>query len=165
MNAPPVISVGWLVIPLLLAVIAYDMRFMRIPNWLVTLFVIVAICSLPFSVSWIELKWRLIAGAGVFLVSLLIFAQRLIGGGDVKLLTALTLLIPVCALQLFGMILSLSIFASVLALFITRRAMLGRPTRWLAISDRSGFPMGLAIGVAGIIFWLFGPNLMRMITG
>ncbi len=165
MNSLPVISVGWLVFPLLMAVIAYDMRFMRIPNWLVALFVIVALVSLPFSVSRIELMWRLVAGAGVFLVSLLMFARRLIGGGDVKLLAVLTLLIPVSALPLLGMILSLSIFASVLALFLIRRAMLGRPTRWLAISDRSGFPMGLAIGVAGIIFWLFGPNLMRMIAG
>ncbi|MHA6325839.1 A24 family peptidase [Roseivivax sp. CAU 1753] len=165
MTGLPAISVAWLVVPLLVAVILYDMRFMRIPNWLVTLFVIVALVSLPGSVGWSELAWRLVAAVAVFAASLLLFARRLMGGGDVKLMTALTLLIPVDALALFAVILSLSIFASVAALYLTRRGAGTRPTRWRAISDRTGFPLGLAIGLAGIVFVLFGPALMRMIAG
>ncbi|WP_417208469.1 A24 family peptidase [Antarctobacter sp.] len=159
------VSVGWLVVPLLLAVIAYDMRFMRIPNWLVTLFVIVAVVSLAFSVTWVELLHRLFAATAVFLVSLLLFAARLMGGGDVKLLTVLTLMIPVSALSLFGVIFSLSIFASVATLYVMRTVNSGARTRWKAISDRRGFPLGLAIGIAGIVFALFGPTLDHFLSG
>ncbi len=165
MSVPFEVSVAWLILPLLMAVILYDLRFMRIPNWVTTLFAIVALASLPFSVTSTELLWRLAAATVVFLVSLLLFARRLMGGGDVKLLTILPLLIPAAALPLFGIILSVSIFGSVAALYTARRTMQGRSTRWLAISDRTGFPLGLGIGLAGIVFVLFGPSLMQMIEG
>lgn len=160
MSALHTISINWLTVPLFLAVILYDMRFMRIPNWLVALFVIVAVVSLPFSTGWIDLLWRLVASATTFLVCLLLFARRLMGGGDVKLLTVLALLIPVSALPLFGVILSLSIFVSVAAIYTARRLTQGKPTRWRAISDRKGFPLGLGIGSAGIVFVLIGPMLL-----
>lgn len=163
MNVLATISVGWIVVPLLIAVILYDMRFMRIPNTLVVLFAIVALVSLPFSATWAEVLWRICAALAVFIASMMLFMTRLMGGGDVKLLTAFTLLIPISALPLFGVILSLSIFTSVAALYTIRRVTLGYPTRWLAISDRSGFPLGLGIGIAGIFFILFGPVLMRTI--
>ncbi|WP_370399727.1 A24 family peptidase [Sulfitobacter sp. JB4-11] len=155
------IPVAWIVVPLLLAVILYDLRFMRIPNALVVLFGAVALASVPFQIGLEELLWRLGIAAVVFCGGLILYARRMMGAGDVKLLSTLMLLIPVEGVQAFSMMLSLSILVGVGTWMLVRQIRAGRPTRWRSLQKQGRFPLGLSIGSAGLVFVLFGPEALR----
>ena len=153
------IPVIWLMIPLFLAVMLFDLRQMRIPNALVLLVLVIAAVSLPLSVSLTEFGWRLLAAGIVLILGVSLFALRLMGGGDVKFLGALTLMIPTDQLAIFALLLSAAIFAGVAALYLARRAVSGSATRWRSLEDHSRYPLGLSIGLAGIGFALVAPIL------
>ncbi|MDD9719730.1 prepilin peptidase [Sulfitobacter sp. PR48] len=153
------IPVAWLVAPLLIAVILYDLRLMRIPNVLVGLFLIVALVSLPLTEPLSEILWRLLAALAVFGAGLALFAARLMGGGDVKLMAALTLLIPTAALPVFGLLFSVGIVLGVLGLMVMRRLADRNQTRWHSLREHGRFPLGLSIGMAGLVFATFGEKL------
>ncbi|PWC43075.1 prepilin peptidase [Azospirillum sp. TSO22-1] len=81
---------GWYVVPVALAM-GWDAVSYRIPNWTVLLLLAgfpVAGLLAPGGVPWL---WHLAAAALVFAVGLGLFALRLAGGGDVKLLTTVAL--------------------------------------------------------------------------
>jgi prepilin peptidase CpaA len=157
------LPVSWLMVPLFVAVIVYDLRFMRIPNRLVLLVCVIIAVSLPFSVPLAEIGWRLVAAAVVFVLAVTLFALRLMGGGDVKLLTALTLLIPTQSLAVFALLLSVGIFVGIAGLYLLRRATRGLSTNWRSLQDHSRYPLGLSIGLSGLAFAMFGANLTAMI--
>ncbi len=159
MIAPFQISAAWLLAPLLVAVILYDLRFMRIPNVLVKLVLIVAVVSLIPALEVPELIWRTVAAAVVFAVTLTLFALRLMGGGDVKLLAVLTLFIPTGALAHFALIFSVGIFAGVAILKALRVGLRHRETNWRSLQDHTRFPLGLSIGMSGLAFIVLGPLL------
>ncbi|SFE10992.1 prepilin peptidase CpaA [Sulfitobacter brevis] len=161
MNGPVDLQlpVSWIIAPLLVCVILYDMRFMRIPNRLVLVILVVAVGSLAFSVSLEQIVWRAAAAAVVFVFGLTLFALRLMGGGDVKLLAVLTLLIPTDALAVFALVLSVGIVAGVVLLMVLRAALKNRETGWRGIEDHSRFPLGLSIGLSGLAFLALAPSL------
>jgi prepilin peptidase CpaA len=85
-----------------------DVRERRIPNWmtggvaaLYPLYVLVS----PTPIAW--LPALAVAGA-VFLAGFVLFARQLIGGGDVKLIAALTLWTGLDHLVLFALVTSLA---------------------------------------------------------
>ncbi len=81
---------GWYVVPVALAM-GWDAVSYRIPNWTVLLLLAgfpVAGLLVPGGVPWL---WHLAAAAIVFAAGLGLFALRLAGGGDIKLLTAVAL--------------------------------------------------------------------------
>lgn len=153
------LPVGWLLAPLLVAVILYDLRFLRIPNLLVLLFAVVALVSVPLSVPLDEVLWRLLAAVLVLLAGFALFALRLMGAGDVKLMAVLMLLVPVSGWAIFALLFSLSIFLGTALLMGLRRATATRQTRWLSLQDHSRFPLGLSIGIAGLAFLALAPHL------
>ena len=112
----------FIVVPLLLAVILYDLRFMRIPNKLVVLFAVVALVMAPFQIGVEEILWRFGIAGIVFLGGLIFYARGMMGAGDVKLLAVLMLLIPVEGLSAFTMLLSLSMLLGVAVLMSARSA-------------------------------------------
>lgn len=153
------VPVGWLVAPLMLAVILCDLRLMRIPNRLVGLVLVVAIVSLAMTEPLTEVLWRFCAALVVFAAGLALFAARLMGGGDVKLMAALTLLIPTAALPVFGLLFSACIVLGVILLVALRAMSDAQSTRWLSLRDRRRFPLGLSIGMAGLTFVALGERL------
>ncbi len=76
---------------LLTLAVAEDVRARRIPNWLtgglVALYLIFVLAS-PAPVAW---PAALALAGAVFLVGWLLFARQMLGGGDVKLITAVSL--------------------------------------------------------------------------
>lgn len=155
------IPVAWLVGPLLMAVILYDLRLMRIPNVLVGLFLIVAVVSLPLTEPLSEILWRVLAALVVFGAGLALFAARLMGGGDVKLMAVLVLFIPTAALPVFGLLFSVGIVLGVLGMVVLRRMADKSRTRWHSLRENGKFPLGLSIGMAGLAFVTFGDTLGR----
>ncbi|QFT58095.1 Type IV leader peptidase family protein [Sulfitobacter sp. THAF37] len=155
------VPVAWLVMPLLVAVILYDLRLMRIPNVLVGLFLVVAGVTLALTEPLPEILWRMLAASVVFAAGLALFAARLMGGGDVKLMAALTLLIPTSTLPVFGLLFSVGIVLGVVMLMVLRALTDRTRTRWRSLRDHSRYPLGLSIGMAGLAFVAFGESIAQ----
>ncbi|MBF9043540.1 hypothetical protein HKCCE4037_09385 [Rhodobacterales bacterium HKCCE4037] len=145
-----VIANQWLLVPLLGAVIYFDLRLMRLPNLLSWLFVLVFLVSLPWAADWRDAGFQVLAAAIVFAIGLAANAAKLVGGGDVKVLAALVLNIPTGALLLFFGLLCGALFFGILVLELVRRRV-SPPTGWRALDEKKGrFPVGLSIGLAGL---------------
>lgn len=103
----------WIWLPLagLLALLALaaliDLRERRIPNWLTG--GVAALYPLYVLVSPIPVAWpgALAVASAVFLFGLVLFARQIIGGGDVKLIAAITLWAGLDQLALFALVTSL----------------------------------------------------------
>jgi Flp pilus assembly protein protease CpaA len=101
----------WLPLAGLLALLALaaliDIRERRIPNWLTggvaALYPLYVLAS-PTPIAWLG---GLAVAAAVFLFGFVLFARQLIGGGDVKLIAALTLWTGLDHLALFALVTSL----------------------------------------------------------
>ena len=104
-----------LIWPLLAALVALlalaaliDVRERRIPNWLTggiaALYPLYVLAS-PMPIAW--LSALAVAGA-VFVFGLVLFARQLIGGGDVKLIAAMSLWTGLDNLMLFALVTSLA---------------------------------------------------------
>ena len=131
---------------------------MRIPNKLVLLFGVVALVALPFQIPLEEALWRSGIAAAVFVGGLVLYARRMMGAGDVKLLAVLMVLIPVADVRSFTLLLSLCILSGVGAWVITRKLRGNAPTRWRSLQPQGRFPLGLSIGMAGLVYMLAGPE-------
>lgn len=142
--------VGALAIALLTAAFT-DIRRRQIDNWLnagIALAAPLYWWAQGLSL-WPGIAMQVGLAVATFVVLAVLFALKAMGGGDVKLLTALALWLPA---QLFlQMLLVMSIAGGVLTLvlgawYITRRQ-----------RDRIKIPYGVAIAGAGL--WALGPQL------
>ena len=78
-----------------------DLREYRIPNQLTFVLVGLFLVHTILSGRWLSIYWNLGAALGVFLVALYFYSKRMMGGGDVKILTVAFLWVGIdCALPL-----------------------------------------------------------------
>lgn len=147
----------------LLAVVSYDATRFIIPNWLNLAFIAFYPIFLLVTPEHIEWWWSL-AVMGIFLaVGLLIFAANIMGGGDVKLLVALSLWIGWNGEALFAFGLWTALSGGILAVFLLLvrflvRAVSKGSKRVIPVPQifRKGEPLpyGLAIAYAfGYLLW------------
>ena len=146
---------------LLLTAAASDIWRYRIPNYLVLGIVgAFGVYSLA-AVNWPQLGWSLLAGLSVMIVGTVLFALRMFGGGDVKLLGAMALWTGFADLQRFLLIMGVA--GGMLALVWLARRLFQRRARAQtvpasetatapAIAKR--IPYGVAIAIAGFDFFL-----------
>jgi prepilin peptidase CpaA len=136
--------------PILVAVAIKDLSELRIPNALVlfTMMIFAVTCWwLPLA----ELADRFLAAAITFGLLLLLFAGRLVGGGDVKMLPALVLFVPPSHWTEFGALLSAALVVGVIGIGVARAAISGGgPSGWLALDRPRTFPMGVSIALSGL---------------
>ncbi len=137
-----------------------DMLSMTIPNrvsivLLLTFAVVAPLVGLPAS----QIAWHIAAGGIVFLACFACFALGAMGGGDAKLLTAASIW--------FGMNIQLFEFLTYVALLgglLTIVLISVRNDRWAFVfghfpflrhltDPKQGVPYGVAIGVAGLVFY------------
>lgn len=86
----------------MLTVMYFDATRFIIPNWLVGALLLVypiAVFLAPVAVDW---KMDLLGMLGAFVLGYVIFALRIMGGGDVKLIIVLSLWVGVHKLAIFG---------------------------------------------------------------
>ncbi len=137
--------------PLLILAAYYDLRFLRIPDLisvaLITIFVFSALFYTPD-----DLMTRLLAAAVVFGIGFLAFSLRLVGGGDVKLLSALMLFIPTNGIILFANLFSVSLLIGVASIIALRRKRCASCAGWKSLSKPKAFPMGISIALAGLTY-------------
>ncbi|KAB2883633.1 MAG: hypothetical protein F9K34_11265 [Albidovulum sp.] len=126
-----------------------DLRRMRIPNAVsiiaVAVFVATAVVAPPE-----DLGLRVAAAAAVFALGFVTYLFGLFGGGDVKMLSALVLFVPVPTLALFAYVFSAAMLAGMAAILLLRRLPAAQRLGWKSISGSTGFPMGLSIAMAGL---------------
>ena len=95
------IALAVYVLPLVMAGLS-DLRSLRIPNLLTGAFALAfPPTALMFGGGTVDWLSHIAAGAAVFLGAAILFALRLMGGGDVKLLAAVALWIGLGALLPF----------------------------------------------------------------
>lgn len=125
-----------------------DIRERRIPN---TLNLAIAVLAVPFwwlsgYALWPDVAMQLALGAGAFLFFALLFRVGMMGGGDVKLLAALALWLPLASLIKLLVIMSLAGGVLTVALLIRHRMRKS--------NEKLEIPYGVAIAFGGM--WLIG---------
>lgn len=138
--------------PLLVAAAVWDLRRMRIPNWLngalVLVFLALAVAGLPP----VEIAWRLAGGALVLAAGFAVFALGRMGGGDVKMLAACALYVPLHHAGLVLQLLALALALGLGAIHLGRMATKGRETDWRSLRKGARFPMGVSISAAILVY-------------
>jgi len=150
---------------LLLVGAGWDVLRFRLPNWLTlataTLAVLLVGLTMPA-----DLLWHAGFGLAVFLVGLLAFHFNLLGGGDIKWIAALAILIGP-HLDFVRFFLVMGIAGGALAGIIYVVALL-RPGYGRA-EGRAHLPYGVAIAVAGLDFVVrrgaLWPDIQALMAG
>lgn len=135
--------------PLLVAVAYFDLRFLRIPNRLVMIALAVFVLTAPM-VAAPELGTRILAAVLVFGMTSTAFFLRYLGGGDVKMMTALMLFVPTSGLTVFAYVFSVSMMLAVLITVTIQSPMVAHRMRWVSTSNKGALPAGLCIAMSGI---------------
>ncbi len=137
--------------PVLIAVAYFDLRYMRIPNALSLIaIVILATSALVFPPT--DLTGRFGITILVFAVGMVAFAFRMIGGGDVKMLSVVVLAIPVDGIVVFANVFSASMILGILLVLAARRIPATSRWGWKSFGGSQKFPMGLSIALSGLAF-------------
>lgn len=129
---------------LLLAAAVSDLRSRTISNRLN-----LAIGSLAIPLWWVanfslwpDVAFQLLAAVGIFLIFLAIYAIGAMGGGDVKMIAAISLWIPVSLLLPALMVMAIA--GGLLSLVMLIRS------KWASESHQIQVPYGVAVAVAGL---------------
>jgi prepilin peptidase CpaA len=141
--------------PLMVAA-AWDTVSFRIPNTLNLVFLAlfpVAVLLAPHGPDWL---WHLAAFGLVLAVGILVFSLRLLGGGDVKLMTVAALWLGwdrliefVTWVAIFGGVLSVVLLLLRAQMLQPLYAHLGRPPKLL--QPKADIPYGVAIAAGGLM--------------
>lgn len=151
----PIFLLGALLILLLIAAIS-DLRTREIPNWLNSA---IALLVIPFWFSigldpWPEIALRIGLATIILLVFALLFHFKMMGGGDVKMLAALTLWFTA------GAVLKLLVIMSIAGGILTLAMLL-----WCRLKKNKNeieVPYGVAIAFGG--FWIIAEPFLNHFT-
>jgi prepilin peptidase CpaA len=145
-----------LLIVLLLIAGWTDIRSRTIPNEVNLAIALLAIgwwfiCGLSL---WPAIGIRIAVALVVFAIFALMFALRMMGGGDVKMIAALALWLPFTSLMTMLTVMALS--GGIITLFLLARH------RWRPNENKPQVPYGIAIAIGGL--WVSGNGLLTIMT-
>lgn len=131
-----------------------DIRSRTIPNEINAAIALLAmgwwlVCGLPL---WPAIGIRIGVAFVVFAVFALMFALRMMGGGDVKMIAALALWLPFTSLMTMLTVMALS--GGMITMFLLIRH------RWRPNENKPQVPYGIAIAIGGL--WVSGNGLLTM---
>lgn len=92
-----------------------DLRTLRIPNETVLLLLVLYVIYVLIARSWVEILWNVVLGGIMFGVLLILYGRRVLGGGDVKLLSVAALWVGTHGALVFSVLLLSLICAHVFA--------------------------------------------------
>lgn len=133
---------------ILVASTVSDLRHLRIPNTHVLLVIALFVVSAPLVLTWPEFASRILAAAIAFGIGFVLFALRLFGGGDVKMMAALLLLVPSAELVLFLRLFAVALLASSLAMLALQRLPAGQRPGWDSVRSAGHVPVGVSMALA-----------------
>ena len=126
----------------------YDLKSLRIPNWCVlavlAVFLVTGLWGLPLE----TVGWRLLHAVIVLLLGFGLYtvAGGQVGGGDIKMIVALTPFIPGPHVGFVLVVFALLSFAGLLVHRLVRAFLRERKTGWAALDQKRFFPVGLLLG-------------------
>ena len=134
-------------LPILGATALYDLRQMRIPNFLslAGLFLFV-LCLRVLGVE----AWLLRAATGffVFILCFGLFAAGWLGGGDAKILPVTVLFVPLGHIELYMLSFSASMVLGMIGIWLVRQRLSHPEARWVSMQPGAAFPMGISIAAS-----------------
>ena len=151
----------------MLAVIWFDMTRFTIPNWLVGSLLLLyplAVWLSPVAVAW---QSSLLVMISVFAVGYIVFAMKWMGGGDVKLITALSLWVGVAGLLDFVFLFAVLGGLLSLVLWLGRKLLLYIPrinAQTLPRILKNGEPVPYGLAIAGAFLWMLGAGQLAMLS-
>ena len=137
-----------LALPVLVAVAYNDMRFMRIPGWLPVVLALIFLLTAPM-IGWDETVARIAVALAVFVLCFFLQVIRVMGGGDVRTLSAIMLIVPSASLLFFLQCFSIALVAGCLITLVLHPRPVPSDNGWAASRARGHLPMGLSVAVAG----------------
>ena len=158
-----------LAFPLLLIYAAWhDVSTMTIPNWVsIVLGVAFLPAALAAGLSWDQIGWHLVFGAGVLLVCAALFYLNVFGGGDAKVIAAACLWTGLSASASFIMGMAIAGGALAPVLIVLRRMKLSSAKPWLnrLMSPEEGAPYAVAIAAGALLAAPASPVLAAGLAG
>lgn len=140
-----------LVMPVVVVAALSDLRRLKIPNSHVIAALVLFAGAAPFLLEPEAIGARLIGAGIAFAIGFVLFALRLLGGGDVKMMAALMLFVPVGGSALFLQMFSLALLVTGGVMVIVQRA--GGRLGWASVQARGKMPVGvsMALAVGGLL--------------
>ena len=167
----PLLLIAILQVGLLLCAAMTDIAARIIPNKICALLALLAITRLPFSDPSLTLVVSIVTTALLFAILFILYARGYLGGGDVKLLSAMA--VGLSFPSLLQLLTAMSLAGGVIALLHLALRRLPRPTlppvgssfvrriyatqRWRSL-PRAPLPHGVAIAAGGIWTLIIGAN-------
>lgn len=141
-------------VPVVLAGAASDLRHLKIRNLQVLaalgLFAVLA----PFLLELHELPARLLAAGVGFAICFALFALRVIGGGDAKMLPAVLLFVPPDEMVLFLRLFAVALGVVSLGALVVQRSPAFRRIGWSSVREQRQVPVGVAIAASVLLLAL-----------
>lgn len=144
-----------LVLPLLGVVAYFDLRHLRIPDFLSIAAVALFLLAVP-SLGLGEIGTRLAVAAIAFIACFAAFSANMLGGGDAKFLPALLLSVPPQDVSAFCLVMALALPVSIGAVIGARRLAGPGGRKWASITGGREVPVGVSIAIAGAATYLIG---------
>ncbi len=148
----------------MLATLWLDVTRYTIPNWLVGSLLVLYPLAVYLSPHMVDWKMALAAMAAVFAVGSVIFAARVMGGGDIKLITVLALWVGWQGLLDF--VLLFAILGGVFSIFV----LLGRKLQpYIPLKGKTprlfqkNAPIPYGVAIAGAFLWLMHTGKIPMV--
>jgi prepilin peptidase CpaA len=123
---------------LMAGVIWYDLKFMRLPNLLVLMLVVVFAATVAWTLPLAVLGVRVGVGLAVLVLGAMANAAKLLEGGDVKVLAALVLFFPSEQLLAFAFTLCICMIVGIVALVMLRHILRGKGATWRGLQEGGG---------------------------
>ena len=137
--------------PLAVMVIYYDLRYMRIPNYLVLLTAIAFVATGPFLLEFSDFAYRAALGLFILFLGFLLHLTGRIGGGDIKYMSAILPFVARSDYVDFVFILCIFGILGVLAHRSVKWLGLA-PDNWVSWQRKGAYPYGLTLGAALITY-------------
>ena len=134
-------------LPILLATAIFDLREMRIPNWLSWAGIAVFLACMPIlgPDEWFS---RSLVGITAFVICFGLFVVGWLGGGDAKILPVTMLYVPLSHIELFLFSFSASMILGMLAIWTARLKYSNPSAKWVSMKPGAAFPMGISIAAS-----------------
>jgi prepilin peptidase CpaA len=146
----------------LMPVIAFsaisDLRTLKISNLQVLTALALFVLFAPFLLDSGDLSMRLLVGAATFVIGFVLFAMRVIGGGDAKMMPAVMLFVPSDEVVLFLRIFAVTLGTVSLCMLVFQRTPAFRRIGWSSLQEQRHVPVGVAIAISVALLALLISN-------
>ncbi len=144
--------------PILVAVALSDMKNLRIPNTMVMAGLCLFIICSPL-LGVFETSMRAAIGGLAFIICSGLFAFRVLGGGDAKMIPVVFLFIPSHLASIYMVIFGWSLLLGIVFIHLARKGFGNEQSGWVFLRAHADFPMGISIAMSGFIFLAYAASL------